>query len=88
MLILMINFGGRGSLKQIVLIITEKLGGAMIIFNNNSLVAKSFLLLILALLPAKLMAADIRPHIRGSGSYRTVVIEGDIVPGDFEHLLE
>jgi len=29
-------------------------------------------------------AADIRPFISGSGSYRTIVIEGNIEPGDFE----
>lgn len=30
------------------------------------------------------MAADIRPFIHGSGSYREIVIEGNIEPGDFE----
>jgi hypothetical protein len=30
------------------------------------------------------MAADVRPFISGSGSYRAVVIEGDIGRGDFE----
>ncbi|WP_305295594.1 hypothetical protein [Polaromonas sp.] len=29
-------------------------------------------------------AADIRPFISGSGSYRAIVIEGNIEPGDFE----
>lgn len=29
-------------------------------------------------------AADIRPFIHGSGSYRAIVIEGNIEPGDFE----
>lgn len=30
------------------------------------------------------MAADIRPFIHGTGSYREIVIEGNIEPGDFE----
>ena len=30
------------------------------------------------------MAADIRPFIHGSGSFRAIVIEGNIEPGDFE----
>lgn len=29
-------------------------------------------------------AADIRPFISGSGSYRAIVIEGNVEPGDFE----
>ena len=43
-----------------------------------------YLLLFIVVLPFEVMAADIRPHISGSGSYRAVVIEGEIVPGDFE----
>lgn len=43
-----------------------------------------YLLLFVVILPFETMAADIRPHISGSGSYRAVVIEGEIAPGDFE----
>lgn len=33
------------------------------------------------------VAADIRPHIGGTGSFRIIVIEGDISPGDFDTFL-
>lgn len=51
--------------------------------------AKRLLVTVLSLLLAILQtavtrAADIRPIISGSGLYRTIVIEGNIEPGDFE----
>jgi hypothetical protein len=33
--------------------------------------------------PIYAVGADIRPHIVGNGSYRAIVIEGNIAPGDF-----
>lgn len=41
-------------------------------------------MIVLAELPKEVLAADIRLLISGSGSYRVIVIEGDIKPGDFD----
>ena len=46
--------------------------------------AFSILALVLTIRPPGVMAADIRPYISGSGSYRAIVIEGVIAPGDFD----
>lgn len=39
-------------------------------------------MIVLAVLPKEVLAANIRPLIVGSGSYRVIVIEGNIKPGD------
>src|SRR5258706_8727437 len=41
-------------------------------------------LIALAGLSVEAVAANIRPFIHGSGSYREIVIEGNVEPGDFE----
>jgi hypothetical protein len=46
--------------------------------------ALSILILVVAGRTPEAMAADIRPFIPGTGSYRAIVIEGPIVSGDFD----
>lgn len=50
----------------------------------RKLIAGAFQLSVLAGLSIEAIAADIRPFIHSSGSYREIVIEGRIEPGDFE----
>jgi hypothetical protein len=42
----------------------------------------------LASLSIEAIAADIRPYISGDGTYREIVIEGPIKPGDFETFIK
>lgn len=51
------------------------------------LIAVAFLLFALLRTPV-VKAAEIRPLISGSGSYRAIVIEGNIEPGDFETFVQ
>lgn len=51
---------------------------------TNRLFATVLFLFFALLHTAVANAADIRPFISGSGSYRAIVIEGNIEPGDFE----
>jgi hypothetical protein len=48
----------------------------------------AFQLATLASLSIEAIAADIRPVIPGGGSYREIVIEGPIKPGDFETFIK
>ncbi len=45
-------------------------------------------LVALASLSIEAIAADIRPYISGVGTYREIVIEGPIKPGDFETFIK
>ena len=45
-------------------------------------------LVALASLSIEAVAADIRPYISGDGTYREIVIEGPIKPGDFETFIK
>jgi len=51
---------------------------------TKNLLACVFCLLVALIHTAPAKAADIRPFISGSGSFRAIVIEGNIEPGDFE----
>lgn len=51
---------------------------------TRKLLTAALFLLFSILHTAVATAADIRPFISGSGSYRAIVIEGNIEPGDFE----
>jgi hypothetical protein len=51
---------------------------------TQRLLAGVFFLLVALVHTAQATAADIRPFVAGSGSYRAIVIEGNIEPGDFE----
>lgn len=51
---------------------------------TKRLLTTALFLLFAMLHTAVTSAADIRPFISGSGSYRAIVIEGNIEPGDFE----
>lgn len=48
----------------------------------------AFQLATLSSVSIEAIAADIRPVIRGAGSYREIVIEGPITPGDFETFIK
>jgi hypothetical protein len=52
--------------------------------STNFNTSKLFLSLLFTVLSFKATSADIRPHINDSGSYRAIIIEGEIVEGDFE----
>lgn len=51
---------------------------------TKRLLTTALFVLVAMLHTAVASAADIRPFIAGSGSYRAIVIEGNIEPGDFE----
>ena len=51
---------------------------------KQKLLASVFSFLIALLYTVQATAADIRPHITGSGTFRAIVIEGKIEAGDFD----
>lgn len=51
---------------------------------TDRLLVRVFWSLAILLNSALTVAADIRPFVSGSGSYRAIIIEGTIEPGDFE----
>lgn len=51
---------------------------------TQKFLAGVFCLLVALMHTAQATAADIRPFVAGSGSYRAIVIEGNIETGDFE----
>ncbi len=56
--------------------------------STESLITSTYAFSISALLlaggPPEVIAADIRPYIPDLGSYRAIVIEGTVAPGDFD----
>jgi hypothetical protein len=56
----------------------------MTILSFKTLIVLTLYLLMFAAFSVEANAADIRPFISSSGSYREIVIEGNIEPGDFE----
>lgn len=55
--------------------------------RSQKLTASVFLVAMLLSRPIGAFGADLRPIIHGSGSYRELVIEGIIEPGDFEKFI-
>ncbi len=60
----------------------------MAIMKFRKLIASAFQLTVLMSLSIEASAADIRPLVHGSGSYRELVIEGTIESGDFEKFVK
>jgi hypothetical protein len=47
-------------------------------------IRNAILFFVLTILSTKIWAANIRPYISGTGTYRAIVIEGKIIEGDFD----